>query len=84
MKTAGLPNITGSITAYTLGRYQSVSNSGALSGSDGGMYGSEYDAGHHKNLKISFNANSSNSIYGASSTVQPPALTVRFLIRAKS
>ena len=48
------------------------------------MYGSEYDAGHHKNLKISFNANSSNAIYGASTTVQPPALTTRFLIRAKS
>lgn len=80
VKKAGLPNIAGSITAYCLGRYQDVSRSGALTGADGGTKGSEYD-GSYKNLKINFNAKSSNSIYGASSTVQPPALTMRYYIK---
>ena len=31
----------------------------------------------------SFNASWSNQIYGASNTVQPPAITVRYYIKAK-
>ena len=70
VKSAGLPNITGTFAydksyvkptgAFSL-ILQSVKGSGATTGSDELM---------------EFNASNSNSIYGNSSTVQPPALTL--------
>lgn len=74
---AGLPNITGTFASGCLMNWQDSITSGALSratitqypqnagGTDGGS-----------NVGISFNARSSNSIYGNSSTVQPPAYRV--------
>lgn len=45
-----------------------------MSISDGSPYGAGSSAGSKKTLN--FNAAGSNSIYGASDTVQPPALTL--------
>ena len=78
-KTAGLPNITGSMLPSDgrggehSGAFYSVSRSGWR---DAGKGGTEY--------VWYFDASRCSSIYGAANTVQPPALTTRFLIRAKS
>ena len=79
---AGLPNITGSlsetlnngISSPFRGNKNAISSIGALAVTEAsspycgfaGYEGSAYD--------ISFNASRSNSIYGRSNTVQPPAL----------
>ena len=74
-KSAGLPNITGSIDNII--RYHSgISSTGAITGSNGG---SSFPSGaneNNKNTHIKFNASRSNSIYGNSTTVQPPAFTL--------
>lgn len=72
--SAGLPNITGEF--YT-GGFSSgtITHSGALSGSSSGADGPRWNSSGDGN-KITFNASSSNSIYGSSSTVQPPAYKV--------
>jgi hypothetical protein len=80
--SAGLPNISGYINAVLLDDGQSVTASGALSVSVSrarswsGMEGTAC-------YKTTFNASSSNSIYGASSTVQPPALAVNIWKRTQ-
>lgn len=70
--SAGLPNITGNLNFYA---YDLANNkSGCFSSSwrwGSGAGGSGNDAG-----KIEFNASNSNSIYGNSNTVQPPAYKV--------
>lgn len=78
--SAGLPNITGTIY---LTRDKGVSNSGTLidSWSENQTAGS-YQPGSSGNLTnqrsgySTFDANNVNSIYGASTTVQPPAYKV--------
>ena len=78
VKAAGLPNITGRI-------------GGTLDDSWGQASGAFYEngslpdsGGSRSGPIILMDASRSSSIYGASTTVQPPALTTRFLIRAKS
>lgn len=68
---AGLPNITGSLGLFTWG-----STSGAFSGPKTGN--STGAAWYDENNKASiiFDASRSSSIYGSSSTVQPPAYVV--------
>lgn len=74
---AGLPNITGTVGAIGLtnavysGAFYYVSRGGALSNSGE----ADYNAG--------FDASRSSSIYGNSSTVQPPAQTVHTCIKYK-
>ena len=86
VKEAGLPNITGQ-TDYTArddGGFWSYNSTGALfatnrfasryvyaSSSNGGLYHA-----------IAIDASKSNSIYGNSTTVQPPSVTVRYFIKA--
>lgn len=79
-KEAGLPNITGkfyhdtnatstlsgAFFSYTRGNSQNLKN-------DDGNKGSGY---------VSFDASKSNAIYGKSNTVQPPALTMVYIIKA--
>lgn len=78
-KEAGLPNITGSFVPWA---YQnSLNPSGAFSQSYTNV--SAYDEyGANKGSQINFNASQSNSIYGNSDTVQPPALTMVYIIKA--
>ena len=73
IKSAGLPNITGSISGiYTSnsvkasGAFANASNEGAYNGNNVSEFNSSYD----------FYASRSSSIYGNSDTVQPPALTL--------
>ena len=77
VKTAGLPNITGQVSmggVYSLaGQTNCFKSSKNRTGSAQGA--THNDTGDQRVL-VDFNATNSNSIYGASSTVQPPALTL--------
>ena len=81
-KEAGLPNITGDFNVYTYpidnGRGSFVrSTSNPDSGAD--ITASSFAP----YSKFDFNASRSSSIYGKSNTVQPPALTMIYIIKAK-
>lgn len=71
--SAGLPNITGMFSALSDQRVPSGGN-GAFyyNGNSGGTF----DGGGGQEKWIGFNASRSSSIYGASSTVQPPTLSL--------
>lgn len=73
---AGLPNITGWLSFYS-GLNPSQSNGALRSSSHGGNAGS----GAPASGDLEFNASYSNSIYGRSSTVQPPAVKTKFAIK---
>ena len=77
--SAGLPNITGEISSTTNQMKGSTdpSASGALSINQGSVNAAGYNSASGNSIsKISFSAKNSNSIYGNSSTVQPPAYVV--------
>ena len=83
VKSAGLPNITGTLDLNEgCPRILDLSSSGALSASS---YSSENTGfgklSGGKMNKLYFDASKSNSIYGSSNTVQPPALTMRYIIK---
>ena len=85
VKEAGLPNITGSSVNKSDGNSLYDGGTGALRVVKATDYGYRDDGGHGGNpTRTKFDASLSNAIYGKSTTVQPPALTTRFLIRAKS
>ncbi len=86
---AGLPNITAKLGNY--------SHEGLFDG-DGGLYTNgaftvdwssrscgleDYNFFISAIVGLNFNASLSSPIYGNSTTVQPPAITVRYYIRAK-
>lgn len=73
---AGLPNITGNISAFK------ASISGAFVGSNNtNRYDGWNDNEDEYAVSTSFDASRSNSIYGASTTVQPPAMTAIYCIK---
>lgn len=73
---AGLPNITGNISAFR------SYISGAFVGSNNtDRYDGWEDNKDEYAVSTSFDASRSNSIYGASTTVQPPAMTVIYCIK---
>lgn len=74
---AGLPNITGTFSGSASGTYAA---NGALSlqVAWGKGWG---DANGNNYFQLTFDASRSNPIYGASGTVQPPSLTVRYCIK---
>lgn len=77
--SAGLPNITGSFRYTRSDEYGfTVKNTvGAFSASTQSLTVKSTDGYNGSgNNTVDFSANKSNSIYGASTTVQPPALTL--------
>lgn len=78
---AGLPNITGNLLTclHSSGYY---SGSFYLNGT-GPRTGNDSSDDFEPTRYVNFKASLSNSIYGASATVQPPAYTVRWFIQAK-
>ena len=83
VKQAGLPNITGTTPIVTnVYRGQRPSQAtGAMQGVDSSTDG-EKNSGTFMAGMINFDASFSNSIYGASNTVQPPSLVLKYLIKA--
>ena len=71
--SAGLPNITGFFNPNGVTSEQTTSGAFYWSG-DGNLHGA--DGNDHYSRRIYFSASRSNSIYGKSSTVQPPAYVV--------
>lgn len=79
---AGLPNITGNISSYTLGSNKNeYTKTGVFSKTTNGSSTSA-GAGSNNCLDITFDASDSNSIYGSSTTVQPPAYVVNLWQRS--
>ena len=73
---AGLPNITGNVSVFR------SSITGAFVGSQNtNRYDGWEDSQDEYAISTSFDASRSNSIYGASNTVQPPAMTVIYCIK---
>lgn len=80
IKEAGLPNITGKFYHDTNAR---AGLSGAfVSYENTGRQNLANDTPTNSGL-ITFDASKSNSIYGNSSTVQPPAVCINYIIKAK-
>lgn len=77
---AGLPNIIGQVN-YLCGIGVSWSASGAFSLGTSSYQDDDYGANYGQKVPLNFNASSSNSIYGNSATVQPPAVKVRVYTR---
>ena len=78
---AGLPNITGDIYLVRRGGAQTVGNSGALYYKNYWNASVKSGAGDDWGANVGLDASRSNSIYGRSSTVQPPALVVNIWVR---
>ena len=83
-RSAGLPNITG----YAELGYTSSSSlpvifdTGAFSSINSGREGGYFSgSGGVQNTRLDFKASNSNSIYGSSNTVQPPAYMLRAWVR---
>ena len=83
IKNAGLPNITGELsTSGTLARGNGYTGTGAIAIT---KFSTSYCGFSSDNGEVlgSFNidASRSSSIYGNSTTVQPPAVTMRYIIK---
>ena len=79
-EAAGLPNITGAFGGDKLTDFENSWGTGAFSAE----IFSDTSAGggtSNKNTKFTFDASDSNSIYGASDTVQPPAVRFTYCIK---
>lgn len=88
VKSAGLPNITGDVEEYYLtdsifndSHYWEGTNSALymVQATHINMNSDSGSKGYGKALK--FDASRSSAIYGNSNTVQPPALTMRYIIK---
>jgi hypothetical protein len=92
-REAGLPNITGELCSQSFSNKNDISEglkdnldhwSGALNthvwSADTTSY-DEHSGGNSYQGQARFDASKSNAIYGASSTVQPPAVTMRYIIK---
>lgn len=86
-KTAGLPNITGSVglRAITNTSFVLLSNESGAIGRDVVDYSSYNGVASGSSLTkasdLSVDASKSSAIYGNSTTVQPPAVTMRYIIK---
>lgn len=75
---AGLPNITGEFTLFAT--YGAGSSNGALNATFAGGTKSPNNLAGTGDMTVNFNASSSSSIYGNSTTVQPQAIKVLYYI----
>lgn len=83
-KSAGLPNITGSVgwVGSNCAVIQPAQQNGALSTTIGADNTTMGTGGKNYNvMNVRINASQSNTIYGNSTTVQPPALTMLPIIK---
>ena len=78
---AGLPNITGQIDFENLEGLWEASGCFSKIGTYDNQYPSSVNVQHSRQTALDFNASRSSAIYGASDTVQPPALVLLPQIR---
>ena len=79
VKSAGLPNITGSFLLELVNPQEN--STGAFYLEKGGPNNRDAYNGTYGWGKVYIDASRSSSIYGNSTTVQPPALTMRYIIK---
>ena len=85
--SAGLPNITGTFgNVYTYNNQVAATGCVTKNQSDGDKSGPHYVSNRTDGSKVNYtiDASKSSSIYGKSSTVQPPAICVNIFILAKA
>ena len=85
--SAGLPNITGTFgNVYTYNNQVATTGCVTKNQSDGDKSGPHYVSNRTDGSKVNYtiDASKSSSIYGKSSTVQPPAICVNIFILAKA
>lgn len=78
---AGLPNITGELANP---QFRNGFNGGSFNGAfyQISVYNNSFgDSGNWNSPHVGFSASRSNPIYGASDTVCPPSVTVRYCIK---
>jgi microcystin-dependent protein len=80
VKAAGLPNITGNFTTYNRNDAEHSAD-GAITIGTSTSINASTSAGIGYITPYSFDASNSNSIYGNSTTVQPPALCLNYIIK---
>lgn len=81
VKEAGLPNITAGFAAYT---YQDGSPSGKMKSTISNTNQVQSGGGGERAFVIfNLDASRDSGVYGKSNTVQPPAISVNYIIRAK-
>lgn len=80
VKAAGLPNIAGTFGPVSSGNTTTPSATGMATVTDSGNSFQSGNSQFMRRVNISLSAGSSNAIYGASTTVQPPAQTVLYII----
>lgn len=85
VKEAGLPNITGSVeqVGTDADNQMEINSSKALYGSWNYYMGRTNPSEINGYMTVYIDASRSSSIYGKSDTVQPPAISVNYIIRAK-
>ena len=91
VKEAGLPNITGGFTArvpsnhsnYAVGAFEGGNGTSTSNTTTAASYSGSGNTTWQDTYRYGFalNASKSSSIYGKSTTVQPPALTMKFYIK---
>ena len=85
VKEAGLPNITGQTNCCDGFYLHKITSTGALFATNrfsDNYSNSRYSPFNNVYHAIAIDASKSNSIYGNSTTVQPPSVTVRYFIKA--
>lgn len=86
VKEAGLPNIVGDFEAQSVGNKSVGSNSSSSPlfkvARVGTIDSGTSQASNYQNI-VTFDASQVNAIYGKSNTVQPPSISVNYIIRAK-
>lgn len=85
VKQAGLPNITTDMAMYISFQQRAISGAFSVSATNDEV-DSIFTVGNYSNGSRGwsrFDASGSSAIYGASETVQPPALTARYIIKYK-
>lgn len=78
---AGLPNIEGDIIDNAARNVNNLA-AGSFSASNSSTFNTATGTNVYKFVNVNFDASRSNPIYGNSDTVQPPALTTRYIIKA--
>ena len=74
---AGLPNLKGKVLESYAGGFKAESQTAPFAYEDTGSFDGQLSIiGGNKSSSILFDASKSNPIYGASETVQPPALSL--------
>ena len=77
-KSAGLPNITGSLSSTR--RHRNTTGTGCISIFNVSGSGAGWDE-TISSSGFTIDASLSSSIYGASTTVQPPSVTMRYYVK---